>query len=104
MKYVGNIYGGDMIKMNQEIDHYELAVGTDRRFPSTRTNIRPFIDVGLNTSWTFSGLTLIPRKATYYGTVRAISKSTARTEVTSNGIKVGYGGHVIHIGDIEVSR
>ena len=101
---VGNQRVDGMLGKNQEIDHYEIAVGTDRRFPNTRTNIHPFIDVGLNTTWIFSDLTLVPRKATYYCTVLAISKSTARTEVTSNGIKVGYGGQAIHIGEIEVSR
>ena len=92
------------IGRHQIIDHYEVAVGTDRRYPSTRNNIRPFIDVGLNKSHTFTDLNLIPKTATYYFTVRAFSVSTAMAEVTSNGIQVGHGAHVISNGEVDVQR
>ena len=76
----------------QTIASYEVAMGTDRRYANTRDNIHPFINVGLNTSWTFEYLDLVPITATYYVTVRAHSLSTTVTEVTSNGVKVGFGG------------
>ena len=80
---------------NQEVAYYELALGTDRRFPKTRDNIVPFVNVGLNKTHTFFDLDdLIPYKAVYYFTVRAHSTSGARTQITSNGFSVGYDGGV----------
>ena len=90
---------GDHLK----IEHYEVAVGTDRRFHRSRNNIQPFTNVGLNVTWSFSDLNLIPRSSTYYVTVRAYSVSSAMVEVTSNGIKVGYGSHVVTNGSLELS-
>ena len=92
------------IGKHHEIDHYEIAIGTDRRYPSTRTNVWPFTNVGLNVTWTVSDLTLIPRKVIYYVTVRAYSVSSAMVDVTSNGIRVGYGSHVISTGTIELAK
>ena len=92
------------IGQHQEIDHYEVAAGTDRRFHITRNNVRPFTNVGLNVTWTFSDLELIPRSSIYYVTVRAYSVSSAMVEVTSNGIKVGYGGPVISNGTLELAK
>ena len=86
------------------MDYYELALGTDRRYPTTRDNIHPFINVGRNTTWRFEHLALVPLTATYYFTVRAHSLSTTMTEVTSNGAKVGFGAKVIARGEIEFSR
>ena len=92
------------IGKHQEIDHYEVALGTDRRFRKTRDNIRPFMNVGRNVTWTFSNLKLVPRSATYYVTVRAYSASSSVVEVTSNGIKVGYGSTVISSGKLELAE
>ena len=92
------------IGKHHEIDHYEIAIGTDRRYPNTRSNVWPFANVGLNVTWTVSDLKLIPRKVIYYVTVRAYSVSSAMVEVTSNGIRVGYGSHVISTGTIEVAK
>lgn len=89
---------------HQQIEHYEVAVGSDRRFHSTRTNIRPFTNVGLNHTWTFSHLKLVPHAATYYVTVRAYSVTSAVVEVTSNGIKVGYSSPVISTGTLEIAK
>ncbi|XP_066298079.1 uncharacterized protein [Branchiostoma lanceolatum] len=89
---------------HQIIDHYEVAVGTDRRYPSTRTNIRPFINVGQNKTVTFEHLQLIPRTGIYYVTVRAVSLASSTTEVTSNGIRVGFGGDIISHGEVQVPR
>ncbi|CAH1259269.1 FAT1 [Branchiostoma lanceolatum] len=50
-----------------EIQYYEIAVGSDRRFPNTRENIRPFQDVGVNRTATFTGLRLVP-EGVYYVT------------------------------------
>ncbi|KAI8516746.1 hypothetical protein Bbelb_053270, partial [Branchiostoma belcheri] len=88
----------------QTVEFYEVALGTDRRFPRTRNNVRPFINVGLNRTHTFQYLQLIPKSATYYITVRAHSVSTSVAEVTSNGIQVGYGGQVLSAGHIDVIR
>ncbi|KAI0235602.1 hypothetical protein LSAT2_013879 [Lamellibrachia satsuma] len=87
-----------------KIEHYEVAVGTDRRFHNTRNNIRPFTNVGLNVTWTFSDLELIARTSIYYVTVRAYSDSSSMVEVTSNGIKVGYGSHVVSAGSLDLSK
>ena len=92
------------IGRHHEIDHYEIAIGTDRRYPKTRTNVWPFTNVGLNVTWTISDLKLIPRKAIYYVTVRAYSVSSAMVEVTSNGIRVGYGSHIVSTGTIELAK
>ena len=89
---------------HQKVEHYEVAVGTDHRFSGTRNNIQPFTNVGLNVTWTFSHLTLVPRSVTYYVTVRAYSVSTAMVEVTSDGIKVGYGSQVFSAGSLELSK
>ncbi|XP_077992165.1 uncharacterized protein LOC144446291 [Glandiceps talaboti] len=89
---------------HQIIDHYEVAAGTDRRFPMKRTDISPFVDVGKNKSHTFTDLQLQPRSLTYYITVRAYSVSTAMTEVTSNGLQVGYGGKAVSLGTVTVPR
>ncbi|XP_077996024.1 uncharacterized protein LOC144449371 [Glandiceps talaboti] len=92
------------IGSHQIIDHYEVAAGTDRRYPYTRDDVHPFVNVGLNTSHTFYDLHLVPRKLTYYITVTAYSVSTATAEITSNGLMVGYGGSVVSAGDVKVSR
>ncbi|XP_078658229.1 uncharacterized protein LOC144903712 [Branchiostoma floridae x Branchiostoma belcheri] len=89
---------------HQIIDHYEVAVGTDRRYPSTRTNIRPFTNVGQNKTVTFEYLQLIPRTGIYYVTVRAVSLASSTTEVTSNGIRVGFGGDIFSHGEVQIPR
>ncbi|XP_070574642.1 uncharacterized protein [Ptychodera flava] len=89
---------------HQIIDYYEVAAGTDRRYPNTRDDVHPFVNVGLNTSHTFYDLNLVPRKLTYFVTVRAYSKSTATAQITSNGIQVGYGGTVVSTGKISIPR
>ncbi|XP_070573769.1 uncharacterized protein [Ptychodera flava] len=94
----------DETSSSQIIDHYELAMGTDNRYPDTREDIQPFVDIGCNVSHTFDNLQLVPRTQTYYATVRAYSVSSSMTEVTSNGIKVGYGGEVVSEGEITLHR
>lgn len=69
---------------------YEVALGTDRRYDSTRDNIVPWTKVGQNTSVTFYDLDLVPGEAMYYFSVRAHSSSNSIAEVTSNGFSVGY--------------
>ncbi|XP_035700080.1 uncharacterized protein LOC118432563 [Branchiostoma floridae] len=88
----------------QTIGYYEVAIGTDRRFPGTRDNVHPFVNVGLKQTHMFNNLQLIPQVATYYITVRAHSVSTAVAEVTSNGIQVGYGGQVLSVGHVDINR
>ena len=87
----------------QEIAYYEVAAGSYREFPNTRTDIAPFTNVGLNESHTFTDLDLIPQGVVYYVTVRARAVSGAYADVTSNGITVGF-GHEIIPGRIVVPR
>ncbi|CAH1249045.1 SELE [Branchiostoma lanceolatum] len=88
---------------HQTIDHYEVAVGSDRRYISTRSNVYPFTSVGKNRSVTLHDLDLISH-GTYYVTVRAISVSYTRADVTSNGIKVGVMSKVISHGTLNLLR
>ena len=89
---------------NQMISHYEVAIGTDRRFPSTRNDIKPFTNVGLNKTWSFYHLELKAKTSYYYWTVRAYSLATTMAEVTSNGIRVGYGGDIVALGEITINE
>ena len=68
---------------------YQVAAGSDSRFPSTRSDIVPFTNVGLNTTITFENLDLVAM-ATYYITVRAFAESGEFIDATSNGITVGF--------------
>ena len=79
----------------QEIAYYEVALGSDREYPSTRTNIVPFTNVGANTSYTFMDLDLVPLTQQYFITVRAHAVSGAYADATSNGIIGGLGGTII---------
>ncbi|KAK3092476.1 hypothetical protein FSP39_003379 [Pinctada imbricata] len=74
----------------QMIDHYEVAIGDDRREHTSRVNIHYFINVGLNKSVTISNLNLTAKTVTYYITVRAYSMTGAHEEAYTNGIRVGY--------------
>ena len=73
----------------QAVDYYEVAVGTDRRYPKTRDNTVPFTNVGQNTSVTFNNLDLQALTATYFVTVKGHSASFSAAEVTSSGIHAG---------------
>ena len=86
------LLGNDMIPgesfTQQTVDYYEVAVGTDRRYPKTRDNVVAFTNVGRNTTVVFPHLQL-SNLATLFITVRAHSKSFATADETSNGITVG---------------
>ena len=79
----------------QEIAYYEVAAGSDRGYPNTRSDIAPFTNIGLNTNHTFTNLDLIPETIVYYITVRAHAISGASVESTSNGITVGLSHSVL---------
>ena len=85
------------------MEYYEIAAGTDYNYPVTRNNIHPFVNVGLNKTWTFTDLTLVSQ-ATYYITVRAYSVSAAMSEVVSGGVQAGHSGNVIDVGKITVNE
>ncbi|XP_062567667.1 uncharacterized protein LOC134229900 [Saccostrea cucullata] len=87
----------------QQIVYYEVAIGNDRRFPNTRTNVHYFENVGLNTTYTFTGLNLTAKIVKYYITVRAMSRAGSTQESYSNGIRVGYRNEIIP-GEIESSN
>ena len=76
--------------MEQQILFYEVALGTDPRYLHTRSNIVPFVNVGLNSTITLTNLSLISRNQPYFVTVRAHALSGAISEVTSNSIIPGY--------------
>ncbi|CAG2246701.1 unnamed protein product [Mytilus edulis] len=79
---------------NQEVVYYEVAVGTDRRFPKTRDDVVPFTNVYLNKTVIFYDLELTPLTGIYYFTVKAYSASYSIATVTSNGFQVGFDGGV----------
>ncbi|XP_052081236.1 uncharacterized protein LOC127719260 [Mytilus californianus] len=81
-------------RKTQQVLFYEVAVGTDRRFPKTRDNVVPFTNIAGNKSVTFYDLNLESGLAKYYFTVRAYSVSYSVATVTSNGFHVGYDGGV----------
>ena len=85
---------------SQIISYYEVAVGTDRKFTNTRHNIHEFINVGLNRSHTFVGLNLTLQKTVYYITIRAHSVAGSFSEISTDGVRVGFSG-IISIGKIE---
>ncbi|XP_063447918.1 uncharacterized protein LOC134727466 [Mytilus trossulus] len=74
----------------QKIRKYEVAIGTDRRYAKTRSNVHYFVEVGLNTSYSFKNMNLTAKTVTYYMTVRGYSNAGSYQEESSNGIKVGY--------------
>uniref|UniRef100_A0A1I8J6S1 Fibronectin type-III domain-containing protein n=1 Tax=Macrostomum lignano TaxID=282301 RepID=A0A1I8J6S1_9PLAT len=84
----------DKLGQRQAIDYYEVAFGTDRRYPKTRDN---------NKTFTAYDLDLVPIKGIYYATVRAYSKGFATAEVTSSGIRVGYDSTVFKA-DVNIPR
>ncbi|CAH1802680.1 unnamed protein product [Owenia fusiformis] len=91
------------IGAHQDIIYYDVAVGNDRRYANTRTNIHPFVRVGLNRSWHFTNLELLPGIGHYYITVRGVAKSSASRIQTSNGIQVGIGGSVVKQGNLQLA-
>ncbi|XP_053407458.1 uncharacterized protein LOC123547213 isoform X2 [Mercenaria mercenaria] len=87
----------------QSIHHYEVAIGNDRRYAKTRSNIHFFVDVGLNTSFTFKNLNLTSKLVKFYITVRSYSMAGGYTEGYSNGIRVGFNDD-ISAGSMSVSK
>ena len=79
----------------QSIVRYEVAIGNDLRYEETRANVHYFVDVGLNTSYTFTNLNLTAKVVTYYITVRAHSFAGGVVESFSNGIRVGLDESII---------
>ncbi|WAR20773.1 DNER-like protein [Mya arenaria] len=74
----------------QTITRYKVAIGNDRRYSKTRSNIHYFVYVGLNTSYTFTNLNLTSKLVRYYITVRGFSQAGGFIEGYSNGIRVGF--------------
>lgn len=94
-------FGDDTDKNpSQVIVRYEVSVGNDRRFPNTRTNIYPFVNVGLNRTVTFKNLNLKAKLVRYYLTVRAYSAAGSYVEGYSNGVSVGY-EEIVQPGDLK---
>ncbi|KAJ8312545.1 hypothetical protein KUTeg_009918 [Tegillarca granosa] len=86
----------------QHIVRYEVAIGNDRRYTKTRSNVHYFVDVGLNNSFTFKSLNLTSKVVTYYITVRAYSEAGSYEEGYSNGVRVGFEEGIV-AGTVEVS-
>lgn len=74
---------------------YEAAVGTDRRLPTTRTDVFGFEDVRLSTNITVYGLNLTAKSTIYFVTVRAFSAAGSFIESSSDGIRVGYNADLL---------
>jgi hypothetical protein len=83
----------------QRVEYYEVALGTDPQYSTTLSNIVPFVNIGLETTYTFTDINLIAMDQVYYVTVRAHSSSGAVAQVTSNGISAGY-DNAIKAGEI----
>ena len=90
----GNKGVAQEVEPNQDIAYYEVALGTDVRFPLTRTNVVPFTNVYLNTTVTFTNLALEAGYGIYFFTVKAYSSSYSTATVTSNGFYVNSDGGV----------
>ncbi|WAR20850.1 CRB-like protein [Mya arenaria] len=87
----------------QTITRYKVAVGNDRRYSKTRSNVHYFVNVGLNTSFTFTSLNLTSKLVRYYITVRGYSQAGGFIEGYSNGIRVGFDDD-IRPGSISVDK
>ena len=72
------------------IEHYEVAIGDNPAYSTTRSNTHYFVNVGLSKNYTLTDLRLIERTVIYYTTVRAFAESGAHTDGTSNGVRVGF--------------
>ena len=92
--FTGNNGIESELENGQDVAYYEVALGTDRRYPHTRDNIVPFTNVGKNKSVTFTNLDLVPGHAIYYFTVQAYSASYTTALATSNGFYVSFEGGV----------
>ncbi|WAQ98208.1 hypothetical protein MAR_022581 [Mya arenaria] len=79
----------------QSITRYEIAIGNDRRYSKTRSNVHYFVNVGLNTAYTFTNLNLTSKLIRYYITVRGFSQAGGFVEGYSNGIRVGFDDDII---------
>ena len=88
-------FGDSSSDPTQSIQYYEVAIGNDRRYAKTRTNVHYFVNVGLNTSYTFKHLNLTSKLVRYYISVRAYSLAGGFAEGYSNGIRVGYEEEII---------
>lgn len=88
---------------SDHIIRYEAAVGTDRKYAATRSNVHGFEVLGLSTNVSFFGLNLAAKSVTYYVTVRAFSAGGSYVESSSNGIKVGYRSNIVS-GQVQVER
>lgn len=91
------------VEPTQKIVYYEVAAGNDRQYLSSQTNVHAFVNVGLNTSHTFTGLNLTAKTKTYYITVRAHSLAGSYTDSISNGVQVGFRDEV-QPGTVEVPQ
>ena len=80
---------------SDRIVRYEAAVGTDRRYRATRSDVHAFEDVGLSTNVSFFGLNLTAKSATYYVTVRAFSGAGSYVDSSSDGIRAGYSAKIL---------
>lgn len=85
------------------IASYDVALGTGRTDSTQITNVHEFVNVGLSTAWTFSGLSLKTTRPVYYVTVRAHSQSGAVAQVSSNGVRVSPPSNVT-AGVVEVAE
>ena len=78
----------------QAVAYYEVAVGSGREFPNTRTNVVPLTGVGSVQRYTFAGLRLVAM-GMYYVTVRAHAVSGSWVDATSDGVTVGVSSAII---------
>ncbi|XP_069134676.1 uncharacterized protein [Argopecten irradians] len=88
-------FGDDTGDPTQTVTYYEVSLGDDHRYDKTRSNVHFYVNVGLNTSYTFRNLNLTAKSVTYYVTVRATSIAGSQEEATSNGVKAGFNDQIV---------
>ena len=93
-------FGSD--EPGRRISHYEVAIGDNPAYSTSKSNVHYFVNVGLNKNYTFIDLRLREKTVTYYATVRAYAENGAWTDAMSNGVKVGFTPGMLP-GDIELA-
>ena len=78
-------FGDVSLRKGQVVQWYAVALGTNTLFPKSRSNVVPYVSIGLNTTWTFVLPQPLKAGTKYFITVRAYSSPDVFSEVSSNG-------------------
>lgn len=86
----GPCFGASSVDKGLSIAWYSVAMGSNANFDQTKANIKPFTNVGLNTSVVFRFTAPLAPQTRFYFTVRGYSMPDVYNEATSNGIMGGF--------------